>query len=64
MPPDTPGRDKVFNLLYGVDSLQDSLRVAEIDSAYRQVLAEEKLNIPFPLSEQKVLRLTNTGLTR
>ena len=49
MPPDTPGRDKVFNLLYGVDSLQDSLRVAEIDSAYRQVLAEEKLNIPFSI---------------
>lgn len=45
--PPTPGRDRVFNLLYGVDSLQDSLKVAEIDSAYRQALAQEKLNIPF-----------------
>lgn len=47
--PPTPGRERVFNLLYGVDSLQDSLKVAEIDSAYRQVLAEEKLNIPFSI---------------
>lgn len=48
-PPTSPtqGRDRVFNLLYGVDSLQDSLKVAEIDSAYRQALAQEKLNIPF-----------------
>jgi two-component system, OmpR family, phosphate regulon sensor histidine kinase PhoR len=49
-PPDAPGRDKVFNLLYGVDSLQDSLRVAEIDSAYRRALVEEKLTIPFSIT--------------
>ena len=49
IPKDAPGRDRVFNLLYGVDSLQDSLKVAEIDSAYRQALAEEKLTIPFSI---------------
>ncbi len=49
LPPSAPGRDRVFNLLYGVDSLQDSLKVAEIDSAYRRALAEEKLTIPFSI---------------
>ena len=47
--PPTPGKERVFNLLYGVDSLQDSLKVAEIDSAYRRALAEEKLTIPFSI---------------
>ena len=50
LPPEAPGRDKVFNLLYGVDSLQDSLKVAEVDSAYRRALAEEKINIPFSIT--------------
>jgi two-component system phosphate regulon sensor histidine kinase PhoR len=39
----------IFNLLYGVDSLQDPLRLAEIDSAYTKALKEEKLNIPFSI---------------
>ncbi len=39
----------IFNLLYGVDSLQDSLRLTEIDSAYTVALKEEKLNIPFSI---------------
>lgn len=47
--PPTPGRERVFNLLYGVDSLQDSLKVTEIDSAYRRAMAEEKLTIPFSI---------------
>jgi two-component system, OmpR family, phosphate regulon sensor histidine kinase PhoR len=41
----------IFNLLYGVDSLQDPLRLAEIDSAYAKALKEEKLNIPFSITE-------------
>lgn len=47
-----PGPNKgnhIFNLLYSVDSLQDSIRVSEIDSAYARVLQEEKLNIPFTI---------------
>ncbi len=39
----------IFNLLYGVDSLQDSLRLSEIDSAYTKALKVEKLNIPFSI---------------
>ncbi len=41
--------DHIFNLLYSVDSLQDSIRVTEIDSAYVRALQEEKLNIPFTI---------------
>ncbi len=43
--------DRIFSLLYGVDSLQDSLRLTEIDSAYAKALKEEKLNIPFSIIE-------------
>ncbi len=42
--------DRIFNLLYGVDSLQDSLRITEIDSAYQKKLQQEKLNIPFTIT--------------
>lgn len=43
--------DHIFNLLYGVDSLQDSLRITEIDSAYTKALRAEKLNIPFSITK-------------
>lgn len=41
----------IFNLLYGVDSLQDSLRLTEIDSAYTKALESEKLKIPFSITQ-------------
>ena len=41
--------DRIFSLLYGVDSLQDSLRITEIDSAYAVALKEEKITIPFTI---------------
>ncbi|MBP6416925.1 MAG: HAMP domain-containing histidine kinase [Chitinophagaceae bacterium] len=44
--------DRIFSFLYGVDSLQDSLRISEIDSAYSKALKEEKLNIPFSIVEK------------
>jgi two-component system phosphate regulon sensor histidine kinase PhoR len=48
----SPGKgDRIFSLLYGVDSLQDSLRLTEIDSAYAQALKEEKLIIPFSITQ-------------
>jgi two-component system, OmpR family, phosphate regulon sensor histidine kinase PhoR len=37
-------------LLYGADSLQDSLRVKEIDSAYHMALKEESIQIPFSIN--------------
>ena len=43
---------KTFRYLYGVDSLQDSLKVPEISTAYSNTLKEEKIDIPF-----KILRL-------
>lgn len=47
-PAPAPGKgDMVFNFLYGVDSLQDSLRVHQIDSACRQALLKDRIRIPF-----------------
>lgn len=49
-----PGLKKgnhILNLLYSVDSLQDSIRVTEIDSAYASALQEEKLSIPFTIAK-------------
>jgi two-component system phosphate regulon sensor histidine kinase PhoR len=53
-----PGRgpDHIFNLLYGVDSLQDSLKLQEINIAYKGALKEQKLNIPF-----SILRIDSAG---
>jgi two-component system phosphate regulon sensor histidine kinase PhoR len=42
-----PEHDRIFNLLYGVDSLQDSLNVKEITKAYSKTLERQKLEIPF-----------------
>ncbi len=45
--------NRFFNLLYGVDSLQDSLRVTEIDSAYAIALKKEKISIPYTVSKSE-----------
>jgi len=42
------GRNDYFmRFLYGVDSLQDSVRIKEIEVAYKKVLADQKINVPF-----------------
>src|SRR5450759_1481294 len=41
----------VFNFLYGVDSLQDSLKLPEIIKAYSAKLKKESLNIPFTVTK-------------
>jgi two-component system phosphate regulon sensor histidine kinase PhoR len=38
---------EIFRFLYNVDSLQDSLRVAEVDSACRRSFEQEGLHVPF-----------------
>ena len=43
-----PG-NRFFNFLYGVDSLQDTLRQSEIDSAYTLALQKQKLDISFSI---------------
>ncbi len=51
LPPGGPRGDRVFSLLYGVDSLMDSISVQEIDSAFRLRLKEEHINIPFTIKK-------------
>ena len=43
--------NQIFKLLYGVDSLQEPLRLTEIDSAFTKALQKEKLNIPFSITK-------------
>ena len=45
---DHPGG--IVRFLYGVDSLQDSLRIGEVDSAYRAALHKENIDVPFSIS--------------
>jgi two-component system phosphate regulon sensor histidine kinase PhoR len=42
-------RDHLFQVLYGVDSIQDSLKLKEINTAYADALKQEKLDIPFAI---------------
>ena len=51
-----PLRDHFFQVLYGVDSLQDSLKLKEINTAYVGALEQQKLDIPFT-----ILRLDSAG---
>ena len=48
LPPPTPG-DRMIQLLYGVDSLRDSIRVAEADSALKLAFAKQKITAPFTI---------------
>ena len=41
------GADKIFNVLIGSDSLQDSLKMKDVNFAFQKSLREEKINIPF-----------------
>jgi two-component system phosphate regulon sensor histidine kinase PhoR len=47
-----------FNILYGVDSLQDSLTIAEINKSYSAALKKENIPISFSIT-----RLNNISLT-
>ena len=60
-----PGRPRrrqdgdIFQFLYGVDSLQDSLKVPEITKVYSKTLEEENLNVPFSISRLDSIKLGN-----
>lgn len=41
---------EIIRFLYGVDSLQDSLRITEIDSAYRIALKKEGIGVAYSVS--------------
>jgi two-component system phosphate regulon sensor histidine kinase PhoR len=51
MDPKIPGggHDGYFRFLYGVDSMQDSLRISEIDSAFRLAIVKENVRVPFSI---------------
>lgn len=44
------GKDHIFNVLYGVDSLQDSLKLEEISTAYSLAMKEQQLSVPFTIT--------------
>jgi len=44
------GDSNILKIFYGVDSLQDSLKIPEITRAYQQKLKEELLPLPFNIS--------------
>jgi two-component system phosphate regulon sensor histidine kinase PhoR len=44
--------NQIVRFLYGIDSLQDSIRVREVDSAFQAVLSNQKLFIPFSIQRQ------------
>ena len=47
-----PGRhqDRIIEMLYGVDSLQDSITLKEIDTVYSKAMKRQNLNIPFTIT--------------
>ncbi|MFT3909531.1 MAG: HAMP domain-containing sensor histidine kinase [Ferruginibacter sp.] len=58
-PDEFPGemqtKDRLIRVLYGVDSLQDSIRISEIDTALSKGLSKQNITIPF-----KILRVDST----
>jgi two-component system phosphate regulon sensor histidine kinase PhoR len=44
---------EILKFLYNVDSLQDSLKVKEVDSAVRQTFSKEGMNIPFSITRNE-----------
>lgn len=44
-------KDYFINLLYGIDSLSEKLKVTEIDSAFAKKLESEKVRVPFTVIE-------------
>jgi two-component system, OmpR family, phosphate regulon sensor histidine kinase PhoR len=46
-----PGRrDRMMQFLFDIDSLQDSIKIRELDSAYAKRLDEQSLDVPFVIS--------------
>lgn len=46
-----PGRrDRMLQFLFDIDSLQDSIKIKELDSSYAKRLDEQNLDIPFTIS--------------
>jgi two-component system phosphate regulon sensor histidine kinase PhoR len=48
--PISPRQNRIMQFLYDVDSLQDSIRVKEVEAAYAKRLDEQKMEVPFSIS--------------
>lgn len=48
--PISPRQNRIMQFLYDVDSLQDSIRVKEVEAAYAKRLDEQKMDVPFTIS--------------
>ena len=44
-------RDRMLQFLFDIDSLQDSIKIRELDSAYQKRLDEQNLEIPFVIDK-------------
>jgi two-component system phosphate regulon sensor histidine kinase PhoR len=49
----TDSSEQVYNILYRIDSLQDSIKIPEISNAYTSALKKESLNIPFTITKSQ-----------
>ena len=56
---DIDTNNHAFNILYGVDSLQDSLKLPEIIKSYSAALKKENLQIPFKITRSDSAELNN-----
>src|SRR5436190_12020308 len=56
---DIRGDDKIFQVLYGIDSLQDSLKLIDINAAVKKSFLEEKLMVPFSVSMNDTTKAKN-----
>jgi two-component system phosphate regulon sensor histidine kinase PhoR len=45
------GKNKFFRFLYGVDSLQDSIKVSEINKSFTERLKQDKAMVPFSITK-------------
>ena len=48
--PMSPRQSRIMQFLFDVDSLQDSIRIYDVDTAYSKRLAEQKIEVPFRVS--------------
>jgi two-component system phosphate regulon sensor histidine kinase PhoR len=48
--PTSPRQNRLLQFLFDVDSLQDSIRVKEIEVAYAKKLEEQNIDVPFTIS--------------
>lgn len=52
LPPPSHQKDYFFQLLYGIDSLAEKIKVTEVDSAFAGRLVKEKIHVPFSVVQK------------